>query len=333
MSDEPRSPRLLLDDREILMQGTETVLEALERAGVDAASGCRNGVCAKCLVQAEEPPAGSQRGLRSTLKSQGFFYACQARPTQDLTLLSGKAPARLEATVTRAQAVAEDVVQIFLEPEGDLAFRPGQYLDVFHPSGVTRSYSIASLPSSGQLELHVRRVPEGLVSGWIHDLSPGDPVGIRGAFGQCFYAPEGSEGSEEPEEPAPEKLLLVGAGTGLAPLLGIARDALAQGFAGEIDLIHGGLEPSRLYLRDELAALQRAAERLTVHHCVLRGASANEREGSLDRIAVELGAPLEKSRAFLCGDEGIVRVLQRALFLAGVPSGEIMADPFSPAAP
>ena len=328
---EPRSAcQLRVGGQKIEMLPKETVLEALERAGVDAASGCRNGVCAKCLLQADNPPPDSQRGLRSTLRAQGYFYACQARPTEPLTIRSAPAPARVEAAVTEVRLVAPDVVQVFLTPKAPLAFRPGQYLDVFHPSGGTRSYSIASLPASGSLELHVRRVPDGLVSGWMHDLQPGGSIGIRGAFGQCFYAPEDSVGALGGE---PEKLLLVGAGTGLAPLLGIARDALAQDFAGTIDLLHGGLEPSRLYLRDELAELERSAANLSVHHCVLRGATVAEREGSLDEIAVQVGAPLGKTRAFVCGDEGIVRVLQRALFLAGVPSGEIMADPFSAALP
>ena len=167
------------------------------------------------------------------------------------------------------------------------------------------------------------------MSGWIHGLEPGATVGVRGAFGQCFYAPE--ESSEE----QPERLLLVGAGTGLAPILGIARDALDRGFPGAIDLIHGGLDPSRLYLRDELAELERQAPGLTVHHCVLRNASEHERTGALDEVAVEVavegGIPLGRSRAFLCGDDHIVRILQIALFLAGLPSKEILADPFSPA--
>ena len=330
MSDSDNPRRLRLADQEIEMLEHETVLEALERAGVDAASGCRNGVCAKCLLQADNPPPESQKGLRSTLRSQGYFFACQARPTGDLTLASAAAAARIDATVMEVRIVAPDVAQVFLKAEAPMAFQPGQYLELLHPTGATRSYSIASLPSAGVLELHVRRVPGGLVSGWIHDLEPMTKLEIRGAYGQCFYAPEDPGDAAEVE---PEKLLLVGAGTGLAPLLGIARDALDKGFPGTIDLIHGGLEPSRLYLRDELAELERSAERLSVHHCVLRGATDLEREGSLEEIAVQVGAPLAKARAFLCGDEGIVRVLQRALFLAGVPSGEIMADPFSPALP
>ena len=328
MSEQPSPRRLRVGELEIEMLPEETVLEALERSGVDAASGCRSGICAKCLLQADEPPTDSQRGLRSTLRSEGYFYACQARPEGDLTILGEKTPARIDATVTEVRKVAPDVVQVFLKAEAPMAFRPGQYLDVFHPAGATRSYSIASLPADGTLELHVRQVPEGLVSSWIHGLQPGSTLGVRGAYGQCFYAPEDTLGAGGDE---PQKLLLVGAGTGLAPLLGIARDALAQGFGGSIDLIHGGLEPARLYLREELAELERSAPTLSIHHCVLRGATEEEREGSLEEIAVEIGAPLGKSRAFLCGDEGIVRVLQRALFLAGMPSGEIMADPFSAA--
>ncbi len=300
----------------------ETVLEALERSGVDAASGCRTGVCAKCLLRSDDPPPGSQRGLRSTLQAQGYFFACQARPTEDLVLDGGVAPAAVAATVVEVRHVAKDVAQVFLRPATGIPYHPGQYLDVLHPSGEARSYSIASLPSTGLLELHVRRVEGGLVSQWIHGWGPGDEVSVRGAFGQCFFVAEAVP---------PRKLLLVGAGTGLAPLLGIARDALAQGFEGEIDLVHGGLEPARLYLRDELAELAAQAAGLRVHHCVLRGATATEREGALDQVAIEVGAPLEESRVFLCGDDGIVRVLQRALFLAGVPSGEILADPFSAA--
>jgi NAD(P)H-flavin reductase len=226
--------------------------------------------------------------------------------------------------VREVRAVAPDVAVVLLEPSGDLPFRPGQYLDVFHPSGPSRSYSIASLPAWGLLELHVRRIPDGLLSTWLHGLEAGAQLEVRGAFGQCFYTPD-----EEGERP--DKLLLVGAGTGLAPLLGIARDAVAQGYGGQIDLVHGGLEPSRLYLRDELRAFERQAAALTVHHCVLHGATSDEISGSLEDVAAAVGAPLGKSRAFLCGDEGIVRVLQRSLFLAGVPSGEILADPFSPA--
>ena len=295
-----------------------TVLEALEAAGVEAASGCRAGTCCKCMLRSDAPPKAAQRGLRPTLQAQGYFLACQAYVDGEVAIDSGAAPDPIVATLVSKELVAEDVVRVLLKPDQPLEFRPGQYLDVIHPTGASRSYSIASLPETGHLELHVRHVPNGLVSGWIHGLALGTKLSIRGAFGQCFHVADDAD----------KKMLLVGAGTGLAPLLGIARDALESGHRGPIDLVHGGLTPGRLYMRRELADLAAEYPQLSVHHCVLKDATNAEHEGPLDRVAIELAGPLGATRAFLCGDGGIVKTLQRSLFLAGVPSAEILSDPF-----
>ena len=321
MSDAPKTGTVVTGDGAIALEPGETVLEALEREGVDVPSGCRAGTCCKCMLQGEDPPPESQAGLRGNLRDQGYFLSCQAKPTGELRLLSRADVPVVSAHVRRVKMVAPDVAQILLDAGSAIEFRPGQYIDVIHASGAVRSYSIASLPSDGVLELHIRRVPNGHVSGWLHGLGEGDVVPVRGAFGQCYYSSEESD----------RKLLLVGAGTGLAPLLGIARDALASGHAGAVDLVHGGLDPARLYLRDELADLAARWPTLRVHHCVLNGATSREHEGRLDEIAVRLAGPLKKTRAFVCGDAAIVRTLQRSLFLAGLPSREILADPFEAA--
>ncbi|MFT5286928.1 MAG: CDP-4-dehydro-6-deoxyglucose reductase [Planctomycetota bacterium] len=308
-----------LENITVALEAGESVLEALERTGLDVPSGCRAGACTKCMLQADgKPPVGSQRGLRPTLQSQGYFLACQAYPTEPLKLRSAVGPDPIDARLEKIALVASDVAQLFLRPLSGFEYRPGQYLDVFHPSGERRSYSVASLSSSGLLELHVRLVSGGLMSGWLHGLSAGETVRIRGPFGQCFHI------ADEPSR----KLLLIGAGTGLAPLLGIARDAVEQGHTGSMFLVHGGLDPSRFYLRDELAQLASKTPQLDVHHCVLRDATNREHEGALDKVAIDLVGSLDNARAFLCGDEGIVRVLQRSLFMAGMSSAEIFADPF-----
>lgn len=321
LADVPPASGVWIDGRTIPLADGESVLEGLERAGIDVPSGCRAGTCCKCMLQAQDPPPESQRSLRPTLRAQGYFLACQARPTGVLRLCFEEASPAINSLVHSVEMVAPDVARLLLRPEGSLAFRPGQYLDVLHPTGATRSYSIASLPSDGVLELHVRRIAEGLVSSWLHERRQGDCVPVRGAYGQCFHVADDEH----------KKLLLVGAGTGLAPLLGIVRDALDQGHAGPIDLVHGGLQPDRLYMRSELSQLAERWPHLRVHHCVLRDATEREHEGRLDEVAIRLAGPLAKARAFLCGDAEIVRLLQRSLFLAGIPSGEILADPFLPA--
>ena len=187
-----------------------------------------------------------------------------------------------------------------------------------------RSYSIASLPSDPYLELHVRRVPGGIVSTWLHDeVKAGDEVRWSGPHGSCFYTPEARDHS----------MLLAGTGTGLAPLWGILRDALAQGHAGRIDIIQGGLHPGRLYLIDELRDLAQTG-RVRVHFSVLEGADEPlgfRPEPMEELVRYALRDSSASPRVFLCGDPTIVRSLQRATFLAGVASENIFADPFLPA--
>ena len=84
------------------------------------------------------------------------------------------------------------------------------------------------------------------MSGWFHDDAHiGERVSVLGPSGDCFYVP----GKEE------QPLLLVGTGTGLAPLYGILRDALRHGHRGPIHLFHGALHKGGLYLVEELRRL------------------------------------------------------------------------------
>lgn len=317
-------PGLSWGTRPIPRNPEATVLEALEAAGVPVVSGCRAGSCGKCLQRSlETPPAAAQRGLRATLASQNFFYSCQAKPEGALTLVPDEPPAPIAARVLESESVGLDVRRLLVRTERPLDYRAGQYLDLLNPEGIARSYSVASLPESGFLEFHVRRIEGGALSPWLHALSAGDELRVRGPFGQCFYTPDAADSA----------LLLIGAGTGLAPLLGIARAALQSGHSRPITLVHGALEPRRLYLRDELRELSRQHPNLNVHACVLRDAGPEELEGPLDQVALgqaTSGSPgdLDRTRVFLCGDGELVRKLQRRCFLAGVPSGEIFADPF-----
>lgn len=307
----------------VTLNAGESVLEGLERAGFDVPSGCRSGTCTKCMLQCEgQAPANSQRGLRPTLISEGFFLSCQAHPEGNLEVRSAQGPEPIAARIETTEKVSEGVVRLTLAADEPFHYKPGQYLDLIHPDGTARSYSIASLPSSGAYELHIRKTPHGHVSGWAHEVEAGTSVQIRGPFGQCFYTPDDLD----------QKLVLIGAGTGLAPLLGIVRDALDQGHRGPIDLIHGGLQPSRLYMRAELTELASLWPQLRVHHCVLKDATKLEHEGLLNEVALRLAGPVSKARAFLCGDMTIVTPLQRSLFMAGMASKEIFADLFTPAA-
>lgn len=97
-------------------------------------------------------------------------------------------------------------------------FAPGDLLAVSPGPGLApRYYSIASADDDGAVEICVRRQPQGLCSQLLHEL----PVG---ACVQGFLQPHPDFRPDAGQHP----LILVGAGTGLAPLIGFARKNLAQ---------------------------------------------------------------------------------------------------------
>ena len=317
--------RVQCDGRPIEVGEGESLLDALLRAGVPLPHSCRVGACQSCLVKATTgtPPAEAQVGLRPSLAQQGFLLACIARPTADLDVSTDAAAGlTVPARVTFVAPLSADVIRVMLAPAADFPYRAGQYLTLLREDGLARSYSIANLPGTADLELHVRVLKGGQMSQWLASEPLGATVSLRGPNGECFY---------EPEAEAP--LVLAGTGTGLAPLWGILHDALQAGHRGPIHVLHGARGPAGLYLVDQLSALASAHDNVAYSACVLEGASADMTQGSLDDVVFGRFPNLGGHKVFLCGDPVLVQKMKRRAFLAGARLSDIRADAFVTAPP
>lgn len=307
-----------------LLEG-ESVLDALLRNGMKAPHSCKAGACGSCLMRAADGalPAKAQAGLKDSWKAQGYFLACVCRPETDLEVMTG-VDTQLGAMIQSLQFLSADVLEVRLRCDAPISFRAGQYVTLVREGGLARSYSIASLPHEGELELHVRRIAGGKMSGWLHDEARiGERLSVLGPSGECFYVP----GKEE------QPMLLVGTGTGLAPLYGILRDALRQGHRGPIHLFHGALHTGGLYLVDELRRLMQRHSQVEYIPAVLNGSEAEGLEvGSIDQVVLKRLPKLSGWRGYVCGDPAIVQLLKKKLFLSGMASRDIYADAFLPTA-
>lgn len=309
--------------------GDETVLDALLRNEIEVAHACRSGVCRSCMMVASSGvvPELAQAGLRDVERRQGMFLACLCRPVGDLELRDLDAQSTIPARIIAVDHLSESVVRLRLQPETRFEYEAGQYVSLRRLDGLARSYSLASLPSEPWLELHLRRMPEGRMSTWAYeDARPGMSVAIRGPYGTCCY----------PADQSTAPMVLVGVGTGLAPLWGVVRQALASGHTGPITLIRGAVDPEGLYMHEELRELARAHPQLRIRTSVLRGGDAEFEEGAIDALTVEYlrqagNAPAHL--AFVCGDAAIVQRVRRALFLADVSARRIFVDAFVNALP
>jgi CDP-4-dehydro-6-deoxyglucose reductase, E3 len=304
----------------------ETVLDGLLRHGVRLSFSCKAGVCGSCVMKATAglPPAKAQAGLKDSWKARGYFLACSCVPESDLEVAPPDADLRFGATIRSVRRLSDDVAEVRLTPDSSIEFRSGQYVTIVRADGLARSYSIASLPEEGELELHVRKIPNGAMSGWFHDVArAGDRVTVIGPTGECFYV----SGKED------QPLLLAGTGTGLAPLYGILRDAIRQKHRGPIHLFHGALHKGGLYLVKELQEIARNHAHVCYVPAVLRGeAESGFVVGALDQAILERIPNTGGWRGYVCGDPGLVQNLKMKLFLAGMASRDIHADAFIPAA-
>jgi len=323
--------RVLFENTSYDLLPGETVLAGLERQGVPLPSFCRTGVCQTCLMRATSgrPPPSSQVGVAATWAERGCFLACQCVPEGPLAVERCDVVGTFASRVTRVAELSPRVLRVELAvPEG-FEYRAGQFLQLERAGGVMRPYSIASLPGSPHLELHVALWAAGAMSQWLRTAT-GQPVTLRSPFGECFYL------EREPERP----LLLAGTGTGLAPLLGVTRAALAAGHRGPIHLYHGSTSAAGLYLWSELRELVAAAPQLRVWGSVLAtpgepqpaapAAEARQalRYQPLDRLILDDPLDCFACRVYLCGDPELVQRLRKRVYLCGAPLARIHCDPF-----
>jgi NAD(P)H-flavin reductase len=238
-------------------------------------------------------------------------------------LVEGDALPAFSSRVLGVEELRPEIYRVFIERPKAFEFQSGQFVHLTRPAdGLTRSYSIASLEADRVLELHVARLPGGEMSHFLTS-NLGAALELRGPLGDCVYFGN----SDEP-------LLLVGTGTGLAPLLGVVRTALERNHQAPIHLVHGAPHEDRLYLRKELRELDSRYEQFSYSEDVLHPEPASPGSGSrassvgLPTLLEERFADLEGTRVYLCGDPQLMHRLKRQCFLAGAAMRSIHSDPF-----
>lgn len=267
------------------------------------------------------PPEAAQKGLKDTLKAQNYFLACMCQPSEDMEVGLATISPRYTARLNEKELLNETVMRLRFDVPDGFSYRAGQFVNLIRSDDeLTRSYSLASTPEEGYLEMHIRRVPDGQMSSWVFDhLAVGDDLHFYGPSGDCFYLPGSSE----------QPLLLAGTGTGLAPLFGIMKEALSQQHAGPVYLYHASLAIPGLYLMDELRDWAGQHANLNYVPCVLHGdVPDGGLQGNITDLPAQQLGNLAGYRVYLCGDPPIVDALRQKCFLAGASMQHIHSDPF-----
>ncbi len=306
-----------INEQEFTAQRGEVLLDAALTNGIDVPHDCRAGQCGTCKVKVT-------RGitLGGECEERGMVKACQARVITDVQILAEPVPEVLttRGTVMSVTPLAPDVTEVSIRPHQEITYLPGQYYK-FQFRGFPGRYFSPTAPMDrpfdGRLvRLHVRRVPDGLVSSAIgREIQPGHPVTLNGPFGSAYFRPDLSN-----------RLILIGTGTGFAPIWSIAEAAIDENPEREMVVVAGAKTISSLYMAP-------AFKRLKDYPNVQLIPTVSDKPADVARI-VRKGRPTDHlpelnadDIVYACGAPQMVESVQDLALEAGAT---FYADPFTP---
>lgn len=309
--------------------GGENLLSALQKHDIPISYSCMAGRCGTCrcrVIEGDIHEAGGYEFHNADHATQRHVLACQSVVTGHCTIEIPEPdevvvhPARIvKATVTALTDLTHDIRMIRLAPSKPLSFSAGQYAMLQFTPDHIRPYSMARLASDGELEFHVRMVPDGRVTSYIRDtLKTGDTIRVSGPLGTSYLRTRNDD-----------SILCIAGGTGLAPVLSIVRGAIAAELPNPIHLYFGVRAPRDAYGLDWLRELSQRHPRLRVDIVsTLPGDADGLRTGLVTEAVAADYSDLQGWRAYLCGAPPMVDAATLLLRSKGVRPAHIYADAF-----
>ena len=308
----------------------ETILNAAFRQGIMLMHGCKEGQCSACksfLLDGEvDLDRYSTFALPDFEEAEGWTLLCRAHAYSDLEVelinydeevLHGGTPPRTVSTIVEAvEPLTADIWWLKLRPEEPLEFKPGQYVDIGIPgTDEHRSFSMANTDPE-TLEFMIKQYPGGRLSGLLADgsIKPGDTLEVTGPYGVFTL-----------RRSSPRRLLFIGGGAGMAPILSLLRSIKKSGIQREAAYYYGARSEADLFHLEELAEMP----------CGFVPALSEDSNGwtgetgLITDVVDRLEGDLADVDAYLCGPPPMVDAAIALLDARGVPEAHVYFDKFT----
>jgi benzoate/toluate 1,2-dioxygenase reductase component len=315
--------------------GTESVVDAAYRQGINIPMDCREGACStcKCRVESGDYSLGDyiEDALSKVEADTGYALACQMRPASDCVVL---VPTASTACNTKQESYATEIVDVqrlsestySLVLRGDslknLGFLPGQYANLQVPGegGHHRAYSFSSSAASGDtVSFLIRNVPGGLMSGFLGQRAqPGVSMSLTGPYGS-FYL-----------RPVQRPVLMLAGGTGLAPFLAMLEKIAANGGSTHpIHLLYGVNTDRDIVETDKLGAFTKLIPNFSFAACVVDANSEQPKKGYVTHHIEPAHLNEGDVDIYLCGPPPMVEAVAQYLRDVDVKSASFHFEKFA----
>jgi len=315
---------------EIEVDEEETILNAAFRQGIMLMHGCKEGQCSACksfLLDGEvDLDRYSTFALPDFEEAEGWTLLCRAHPYSDLEIelinydeeiIHGGVPPRtITTSVEAVEQLTSDIWFLALKPGEPFEFKPGQYVDIKIPGTEHhRSFSMANT-NSDTLEFMIKYYEGGKFSGLLKDgsITPGDTLEVTGPFGVFTLRPS-----------SPRRLLFIGGGAGMAPILSLLRHLQESESQREAIYYYGARTEADLFRVAELEGLPGSfVPALSEESNGWKGES-----GLITDVVDRMEDEIAEVDAYVCGPPPMVEAAIALLERKGVPEAHIYYDKFT----
>ena len=272
-------------------------------------------------------------------------------------------------TVSEVRRLTDDAIEVTFGVPAELAgqydYLPGQYValrttlpdEQGEPHEVRRSYSICAEPrsfedGSSEIRVAIKKDLGGLFSTWANaELKAGDVLDVMSPMG-AFISRHGKDGASvqhnvmnsmnHPEELAgePGNFVAIAAGSGITPVIAIARTLLAANPETTFDLVYANKAAMDVMFLEELADLKdKYPTRLALHHVLSREQRiAPLMTGRIDseKLQALLSSAIRAEDVdewFLCGPFELVQLCRDTLAARGVEPDHVRFELFTTGRP
>ncbi len=309
----------------------DTILRAALRSGIAMPYSCNTGSCGNCRFELlegsvthlrKDAPAWSERELK-----RNRWLGCQSVPGGDCTIkfrtmdkyAPPVRPALRAAELIGKTKITRDITEFTFRIDGDPAFRPGQYalLDIPGVEG-PRAYSMSNLASDGDWRFMVKHAPGGAATSWLFDATPGTKITLDGPYGTAFL-----------REDSPRDIVLLAGGSGLSPMVSIARGAAEAGMLEDrkLHVFYGAREAADLCDASVLGAAASHA-RFVAGLSEPNGGWSGPSGFLHDVVAADMGEALKDCEIYFAGPAVMSAAVQKMAHEAGVPQDQLHFDEF-----
>lgn len=323
--------------RDLVVKGGNNLLGSLGDKQIFLPSACGGrGSCGACKCKVLEgggPLLPTERPFLSKDElAANVRLACQVKVKSAISINIPESIfmiRRFESTIAEIIDYTYDIKGIIfkLDPGDKIDFQAGQYVQLLtQPYGkvkqsVSRAYSIASKPEdTGQIELIIRLVPEGICSTWVHtQLKVGDRVSFTGPYGDFILQDTAAD------------ILFIAGGSGKAPIKSMLEHLKVVGTQRKMTYFFGARTTKDLYLTEEMQAFEQVFP--DFHYVpVLSHAAPEEnwsgKTGYIMPYFKEAIRDPKNTEAYLCGSPGMINAVTKSLIEHGIAKDKIYFDSF-----